>query len=189
MGWFSRKKDKKKETETEKVVAPKKVELEPKKVDVPHFILQGIKMEYLNIESIKLIQDCYLSFDGKKAYSKEAIKERLDKYKLEDIYFVWRKTDSHATKISGGNAKIILGIKKSNGYDGDKKNLEKIFKELRKKGDIGGDKFTKLREKYQEKYDTFLPRDFHFLHVWTNTWDKEKSFRFEENDRIGNHIV
>ena len=191
MGWFSRKKDKKKEKPQFEELQVKEIEktLEPKKEDVPHFILQGIKMEYLNIESIKLIQDCYLDFDPKMAYSKKLIKEKLDKYKLEDIYFVWRKTDSHATKISGGNAKIILGIKKSNGYDGDKKNLEKIFKELRKKGDIGGDKFTKLREKYQEKYDTFLPRDFHFLHVWTNTWDKEKSFRFEENDRIGNHIV
>ena len=188
MGWFSRKKDKKKEKpnleEVEKTV-------EPKKVDVPHFILKGVKMEYLNIESIKLIQDCYLEFNPKHAYSKEDIKEKLDKYKLEDIYFVWHRPGGHASKISGGNAKIILGIKALalNTYEGDIKNLEKTFKELRKKGDIGGDKWSPLLKKYQEKYDTFLPRDFHFLHVFTNTWDKEKWFRLDENERIGNDIV
>ena len=188
MGWFSRKKDKKKEKpnleEVEKTV-------EPKKVDVPHFILKGVKMEYLNIESIKLIQDCYLEFNPKYAYSKEDIKEKLDKYKLEDIYFVWHRPGGHASKISGGNAKIILGIKALalNTYEGDIKNLEKTFKELRKKGDIGGDKWSPLLKKYQEKYDTFLPRDFHFLHVFTNTWDKEKWFRLDENERIGNDIV
>lgn len=184
MGWFSRNKDKKKEYPKVKE-AEKKVE--PEKTALNTFVLKGIKVEYLNIESIKLIQDCYLEFNPKHSYSKEEIKEKLDKYKLEDIYFVWHRPGGHALKISGGNAKIILGIKKSNGYEGDKKNLEKIFKEIKKKGDIGGKKWTPLYDKYQEKYDTFLPRDFHFLHVFTNTWDKEKWFRLDE--RIGDYIV